>query len=794
MFRNIEKRKIFGTIIGIIAFLLLLISASYAWFQWNSTESQKTNVKLTVSKDLSGYIVYNAGESILSTENRKLSPGTEYTDGISTTIELWKKPTVKTTIYGQISMEILSMLSIFDTTDANISKSETIKWAVTTYTATDSTEQILSQGNFIDKQTRDKFTITQDFELNNYQTFYKIYIWFDLEAIDEYYPVSGEFLSTEISVSATDIRSQYAPNAPELVDGLIPVYYNEDTKKWVTTDESNTGEIWYNYGQKKWANAILVDSSVRESYQTTETPVDISKVLAFYVWIPRYKYKVWNINKVVGTDTYDAYNTGIDIIFENGTETSGTITCNDYDFTVTEGNGLSETCSDKVDGNGYYTHPAFTFGEDEIQGFWMGKFEISNSTSLVKILPNVQSLRSQTVSTFWSAIYNMQSSNNAYGLSTNRTKVDSHMLTNMEWGAVAYLTHSDYGRCSNGACTEVAINNSSGYITGRSAGAPGSSATVDSANGTYKYDENKIETVAVPGTGTEVTPTISHDATYPWTENNGVYSSGNAAVDGTTSSLTYTFTLSGTGLVSFEYTASSEKNNDILSYTITNSQGVISVTGDRLSGTDRGTIESSLSYESRTHVLPAETYTLMFKYQKNSSTASGLDKGYVENVTILNGISTETNNSGPGGQLASTTGNIYGVYDMSGGAYEYVMGNMGSSDTAGTSYTYYASSAGTNYTYEGYEKYVTTYSYGTNTSNQNAYNRGRLGDATAEIVLTASNAGGWYGDSLVFPRSSNSWFYRGGYYSGTNAGVMNFNRNYGDSVSSGSSRAALIGF
>ena len=26
--------------------------------------------------------------------------------------------------------------------------------------------------------------------------------------------------------------------------------------------------------------------------------------------------------------------------------------------------------------------------------------------------------------------------------------------------------------------------------------------------------------------------------------------------------------------------------------------------------------------------------------------------------------------------LASTTGNIYGVYDMSGGAYEYAMGNI----------------------------------------------------------------------------------------------------------------------
>jgi len=123
------------------------------------------------------------------------------------------------------------------------------------------------------------------------------------------------------------------------------------------------------------------------------------------------------------------------------------------------------------------------------------------------------------------------------------------------------------------------------------------------------------------------------------------------------------------------------------------------------------------------------------------------------------------------------------------------MGNMGSSDTAGTSYTYYASSAGTNYTYTGYEKYLTTYSYGTNYYNQNAYNRGRLGDATAEVVLTASTNGGWYGDYSSFPSSSYSWFYRGGYYNdGASAGVLHFGRSNGNSSSNRSSRAALVGF
>ena len=42
-------------------------------------------------------------------------------------------------------------------------------------------------------------------------------------------------------------------------------------------------------------------------------------------------------------------------------------------------------------------------------------------------------------------------------------------MKNTEWGAVAYLTQSQYGRCKDNKCTEVRINNSGSYITGMSA-------------------------------------------------------------------------------------------------------------------------------------------------------------------------------------------------------------------------------------------------------------------------------------------------------------------------------------
>ena len=1051
---HIEKRKVYGTILGVTAFVLLIIGITYAIFQWVSGTSNNTNVKLTVSKDLESLIIYKQGTSILETAGQTLNASENYSGGISATIEFYKKPTTKV-IYGRINMEILNMLSSTNTTDANIKKTDTIKWAITTWTSSNTTETLLEQGTFNGKEIGNKFPLYQDFELSTTRTFFKIYLWFDQNAVNEELSVSGELLSTEISAEATDVMSMYGdaavtlnnlglsvssgtpdfsktscssgcdestvgiyesqddlgttyyfrgdvennyvyfanyywriiringdggirmiydgttphdngesstdrqigtsafnssntsnayvgykygnptattyeethantsnstikqaidswyktnisdkgfssylvdsiycndrslssgsgigteigavfsfsnrtsnptlyckqdndkftvntskgngslqypiglitadeliyagastsstntnnnlylstgssyytmtpylfhaqfratnsifsnfvsfstvtksngvrpvvtlngstklqgtgtkkdpfrlpdpePNAPDIVDGLIPVVYDESSSTWVKAGEIATceklgdangdgvidlsdaglivgfanskeaaiskftpekkvcadvdgdGKItlndyelvlnyfnrpskfptfpvgaplskrtavinennsWYDYDNKKWANAVLVSETNRDTHLTSEpgTEIPMDDILAFYVWIPRYKYKVWNISKQAGAEStyaYNAYSEGIDIKFETGTETTGTISCT-YNYNVDSTNGgvnLSTTTAETCTGsNGqYYTHPAFTFGSDELRGIWVSKFEISSSnptasygggnvTNLtVRSLPNVTSWRYNRVSNFSTVIQNMQTSSNIYGLSTLRTNTDSHMLTNFEWGAVAYLTNSKYGRCTDGSCTEVTINNCSSYITGIGAdtvSASNSSATCTTA--ANKYD-------------------------------------------------------------------------------------------------------------------------------------------------------------GTHGKLASTTGNITGVYDMSGGSLEYVMGNISKVTTGYTFYPSISSFASSWYTTDT-AKYVTTYAYDTVYNNQKAYNRGRLGDATAEVVLSTGGTGGWYSDNANFPYSSPAWFYRGGLYSAvSNAGVFNFDCADGGNYVASSSRAALV--
>ena len=119
----------------------------------------------------------------------------------------------------------------------------------------------------------------------------------------------------------------------------------------------------------------------------------------------------------------------------------------------------------------YLTHPAFTFGE-EINGIWVGKFETgyngATSTSAAQkntmdstgviIKPNTYSWRGITVSNSFYTVKGMNAENNVFGLEIDS---DAHMMKNTEWGAVAYLSHSEYGKES-----EVYINNNSQYMTG----------------------------------------------------------------------------------------------------------------------------------------------------------------------------------------------------------------------------------------------------------------------------------------------------------------------------------------
>jgi prepilin-type N-terminal cleavage/methylation domain-containing protein len=387
--------------------------------------------------------------------------------------------------------------------------------------------------------------------------------------------------------------------APELVEGMIPITRSLDNK-WVKADVDSE---WYNYNDREWANAVLVTKNRVNYYKNAPADIEVleADILMYYVWIPRFRYKLFNTSFLATTPRQ------IEVIFEGKRTTKS--------LNTTNGKWL--------------THPAFTFGTNELNGIWVGKFEVgfegatSAATAQVStpepnkaiIKPYRYAWRNLNVSNMYNVVKMFTDNGNIYSLSND---ADSHLMKNMEWGSVAYLSHSKYGNPD-----PIWTNPNTSYLTG-CAGNTETSAATSTCN---------------------------------------------------------------------QY-----------------------------------------------------------------STANGL--------------------------RASTTGNIYGIYDMVGGGREYVMGaiyNVGNSTIAISSSGFTQSAID----HANMLKYINKYNYGTTFSDQTAYNRSQLGDATGETR-------GWNSDENSMIYNTNPWMLRGGLTtSNAGSGLFNFNRNNGVSNIAYSFRAVI---
>ena len=156
------------------------------------------------------------------------------------------------------------------------------------------------------------------------------------------------------------------------------------------------------------------------------------------------------------------------------------------------------------------------------------------------------------------------------------------------------------------------------------------------------------------------------------------------------------------------------------------------------------TIEPTLGYNGGTSI----------EGNRNESTNLRVDGTYTINYLNSNSV------------VASTTNNYTGIYDMSGGAWEYVMGyTTGATTVGGTSgitnlYSNFFSNSS-------YSKYWDKYTLTAETN----YNNRILGDATGEMGPFGSekdpdggtrNKSSWYKDYAYLVSSSTPWFARGG--------------------------------
>ena len=271
-------------------------------------------------------------------------------------------------------------------------------------------------------------------------------------------------------------------NSPQLMEGMTGIYWDENgTEMEVNVDNQDK---WYDYSAQKWANAKTEDGS-------------------YWVWIPRYAYKI-------ESGRYTSNAGKISVKFLQGTTNKD------------ENNEVIDTTYPETTGatmSAYVVHPSFTDGtsnhfmngewDKEIPGYWVAKYPagfqantitdnngtlsttISNSSDTViysnenytsynstyttnALSQNLSSKPKMSYPVFkpLTYAYNVISTGDSYTISQeiakassfyglNSVKTDSHQMKNSEWGAVAYLTQSSYGR--NG--TEINLNN---YYTAES--------------------------------------------------------------------------------------------------------------------------------------------------------------------------------------------------------------------------------------------------------------------------------------------------------------------------------------
>jgi hypothetical protein len=145
------------------------------------------------------------------------------------------------------------------------------------------------------------------------------------------------------------------------------------------------------------------------------------------------------------------------------------------------------------------------------------------------------------------------------------------------------------------------------------------------------------------------------------------------------------------------------------------------------------------------------------------------------------------------GTAASSTGTIYGIYDLSGGAWERTASYVANGNAT---LEYFGNSLIT----ETNRKYVMAYTSAdsgiTNTDNASKANYNAnsvIGDAVRETSTAGTDYTSWYSDHSKFAGVGSSFFLRGGRFAnGSSAGLFAFDRRDGASTIDNSFRVVLV--
>ena len=315
-----------------------------------------------------------------------------------------------------------------------------------------------SNTSSLSSYSSDNRLITNGFLKKGESVTYILRMWVKYEAGNE---AQNKYFATQIRVVGTQANAVgyqeeiLNGSYPVLKDNLVPVVISDTG----VVTKADINKEWYSYEKKNWANSVILKDESVVYKNGEEIPED--NIESYFVWIPKYSYQLWDLGNYSGLTSISDKTQEIKIKF--GTSNTSDNVSGECTTPMKDNQGIAGTSGNCKVGD-YMTHPAFL--AFDTTGLWVGKFETgydgatttagaqvnSVDTNKIVIKPNVYSWRNITVGNMFKNSYDY------------KRDLDSHMMKNTEWGAVAYLQHSKYG-----SMTSVRINNNSANITGYAA-------------------------------------------------------------------------------------------------------------------------------------------------------------------------------------------------------------------------------------------------------------------------------------------------------------------------------------
>ena len=213
-----EKHKVIGTVVGVLAFIALIAGLTYAWYTWQSADN--TNISFTVG---GVDITFEAGSDITSSKLRPVSAkgiGAEEGYSIEKTITASSPITAYLNLY--LTLETLP----------EGLKDESFKWEL--YKG----EELINSGNFKEETQGNKLTIAENQQITSETVTYELYIWID-GTMPNPSTMQNQTFKFLLSADATDqIPVTQSPSLATLTKlGLSANEGTPDFNQVATTDE-----------------------------------------------------------------------------------------------------------------------------------------------------------------------------------------------------------------------------------------------------------------------------------------------------------------------------------------------------------------------------------------------------------------------------------------------------------------------------------------------------------------------------------------------------------------------------